>query len=64
MHCAIVDYARLGPNYASETRWIDAVQEAAIARSALQPGKIVADMGCGVIHGAQISRKHFCKIEK
>lgn len=47
VHCAILDYARLGPNYDRETRWIDAVREAAIARLALLPGEIVGDIGCG-----------------
>lgn len=44
---AMVDYAQLGTNYDRETRWINAVREAAVARLALQPGEIVADIGCG-----------------
>lgn len=41
------NYARLAPAYDSETHWIDAVREAAVARLALQPGEIVADIACG-----------------
>lgn len=44
---AIADYARLAPIYDREAHWIDAVRESAIARLALQPGEVVADIACG-----------------
>lgn len=47
VHRAIADYTRLAPVYDRETRWIDAVREAAIARLALRSGEIVADIACG-----------------
>lgn len=47
LDCAMDDYARLAPVYDSETRWIDAVREAAVARLELQPHEIVADIACG-----------------
>lgn len=47
LDCAIADYTRLAYVYDSETRWIDAVRDAAVARLELQPGEIVADIACG-----------------
>lgn len=47
LDCAIADYSRLAHVYDRETRWIDAVRDAAVARLALRPGEVVADIACG-----------------
>lgn len=47
LDCAIADYRRLAHVYDRETRWIDAVRDAAVAHLELQPREIVADIACG-----------------
>lgn len=47
LDCAIADYTRLAHDYDRDTRWIDAVRGAAVARLALRPGEVVADIACG-----------------